>query len=241
MRGGGHEFIAYLDDDDEWLPEKLEKQLAKFNECGDDVAAVSCSWIAVNEETHKSVLIDSGQMAGSRSIFRTSLSMGPVSVPLLRTKCVVSVGGFNKDINTREDWELWLRLMKRYNQAFIHDALFVYHDHSGDRLTKSFARMIQAHEYILSEYFSVIEEDMSAYRDMLISTASIYAEAGKIGRSTATYFKFVNVKPFMIISNIRAFLRVISGYMKFSLKTISPKLFGRLRNIKHKLKGRKDN
>ena len=46
-----YEFIAYLDDDDEWLPMKLEKQIARFNERGEDTALVYCwSWLTGNGE-----------------------------------------------------------------------------------------------------------------------------------------------------------------------------------------------
>ena len=43
-------YVDFLDDDDEWLPEKLEKQLLKIREVG-GCALVSCSSITVNDLT----------------------------------------------------------------------------------------------------------------------------------------------------------------------------------------------
>ena len=46
-----YEFIAYLDDDDEWLPDKLEKQFKKFQECGENTALVYCDSECIDDDT----------------------------------------------------------------------------------------------------------------------------------------------------------------------------------------------
>lgn len=43
------EFVAFLDDDDEWLPEKIEKQVKKFRECDELTALVYCGCTKVKQ------------------------------------------------------------------------------------------------------------------------------------------------------------------------------------------------
>ena len=51
----GREFVAFLDDDDEWLPEKLELQVALFRRGGPEVGVVYSSYIVVDRETGRVV------------------------------------------------------------------------------------------------------------------------------------------------------------------------------------------
>ncbi len=45
------ELISFQDSDDEWLPEKLERQVRKFSEVGDDVGVIYCGYESVFERT----------------------------------------------------------------------------------------------------------------------------------------------------------------------------------------------
>src|SRR5699024_6125508 len=44
IREATGEFIAFLDDDDEWLPEKVEKQMKLFKSLPENYGVVSCGW-----------------------------------------------------------------------------------------------------------------------------------------------------------------------------------------------------
>ena len=64
-----------------------------------------------------------------KSMFNISLEMGPTSAPLLRTKHVIRVGGFDEAIQARQDWDLWIRICKYYKAEVVYEALWIYHLH----------------------------------------------------------------------------------------------------------------
>ena len=107
------QYIAYLDQDDEWLPEKLEKQLAVFAKYSNEkVGLVSCSAYTINEKgfpkaippaTKKEVeLID---LLNYNYIFSNSSVMIPAAV-------IKTIGDRDesKDMDYLEDWDMWVRI-----------------------------------------------------------------------------------------------------------------------------------
>ncbi|MGN0612571.1 MAG: glycosyltransferase family 2 protein, partial [Porcipelethomonas sp.] len=90
------EYIAFLDDDDEWLPEKIEKQIGAFKKSDSKTALVYCGRVTVNDTTgtieerkaefHEGFVFD-------LLIMRNFI--GSTSYPLLRTDVLREVGGFD--------------------------------------------------------------------------------------------------------------------------------------------------
>ena len=108
--GGGYdEYIGYLDDDDEWLPEKLEKMYARFQECGEDTGLVYCRGFSVCQDprTGKEYLIRGkprpsfeGNVYGRMML---GDFVGTFSNPLMRTKYLVQAGGMDENVVNRDD------------------------------------------------------------------------------------------------------------------------------------------
>ncbi|MBQ3446068.1 MAG: hypothetical protein IJG37_00310 [Synergistaceae bacterium] len=127
--GGQYEYISYLDDDDEWLPEKLEKQLAKLQECGNDTALVYCDCNIIYQDG--AVLRKSYTRRPINEGYYAELLRGsfiPVNV-LLRTECFYEEGGFDERLRALEDWEAWLRLARKYNFSYVDEPLLNIYRH----------------------------------------------------------------------------------------------------------------
>ena len=95
-------FIGFLDDDDEWLPEKTEKQVARM---GDGVALVGCDSYRVTGDGiryHHPTMPCADPVS---AILRTNF-VGSTSFPLLRTACVRAVGGFDVNVKSCQDYDL---------------------------------------------------------------------------------------------------------------------------------------
>lgn len=106
------EYVAFLDADDEWLPGKLERQLAVVS-ANPNMTFISCRANLIDEDG-----IDSGDIyrgalpAQGPEAWRTLLAYPCVATPtvLVRRQALTMVGSFNKWLPVAEDQDMWIRL-----------------------------------------------------------------------------------------------------------------------------------
>ena len=145
------EFVAFLDDDDVWAPQKLLRQVqaaraagAGFAYTGTVAAAADGRVIwAFPASPPESVLED---LHGHNVV-------GTPSCVLARTDLLRDVGGFDVSFAILADWDLWLRLARRTDAVVCSDALTGYVIHAtGMHLTDvgrvelEFRRLSARHE-----------------------------------------------------------------------------------------------
>jgi glycosyltransferase involved in cell wall biosynthesis len=101
--------LAFLDCDDEWLPDKLISQLNAFDT---NVVAVHGWCINVNNEKLEK-LVKPKIRYSQKSLINGSYSVtGSASAVMLRREIAIKVGGFNKDLKFGEDLDMWVRISK---------------------------------------------------------------------------------------------------------------------------------
>ena len=138
IRNSTGEFIGFLDDDDTWLPDKIQLQIQAFEDNEDSLGMVFCSGFQVDEMTGEKT--DYYNCKSSRTVSLEKLLgfdlVGTTSNPLIRRKCFDRVGGFWEEQPARQDYEMWLRIAKEYQIVGIEGRHFVYTLHSDDQITK---------------------------------------------------------------------------------------------------------
>ncbi len=126
--------IAFLDQDDHWKPQKLQKQIERFY-VRPEVQAVHTGVVHIDvegkllpgkadEENFQRTQIPYDHLSNkelSQSIFLNN-SIRLVSSAILR-KAFVSVGGFNKALFGGEDWEFWVRFSNRCRIGYLSEPL----------------------------------------------------------------------------------------------------------------------
>jgi len=129
------EYIALLDSDDRWLPQKLERQIAIMEHHPDlQLCHTEEIWIRhgvrVNpKKKHKKY---------SGDIFQYCLPLcviSPSSVMIRRT-VFDEVGGFDERLPACEDYDLWLRITKTYPVYFIETPLLIKRGGHSDQLSR---------------------------------------------------------------------------------------------------------
>lgn len=123
------EYLAVLDNDDLWLPAKLERQVEELKR-QPNVGMVSCQVFVMDDDAR--VLARPPQGAG-RKTPRVSLAelaeqnviVGGSSAQMVRTNALRDIGGFDTSVY-HDDWDCWVRLAYHWRLWMIPEPLAYY-------------------------------------------------------------------------------------------------------------------
>lgn len=152
------EFVAFLDSDDKWYPEKLERCLHKFGE-KIDVVYHGEVWVKNGGVPRK---VFYGPLA--RTSYDSLLHDGnclSTSAIMVRKSSLDKVGGFNEDpqMVTAEDYELWLRLAQAGCRfGVVDEILGEYRIHEGNQ-SKAVMRNLHAELAVLQKHFAGLPDE----------------------------------------------------------------------------------
>jgi glycosyltransferase involved in cell wall biosynthesis len=126
------DWIAFLDDDDEWLPEKLARQLQRVEETGASIAFCA-RWLRRDGHLEP----DPRELLAEGDIIEKLLIRGTRTNPslyLVRKQALYDVRGFDESIATGEDRDLWMRLaLAGHRFVVVRERLAVYSLEGEDR------------------------------------------------------------------------------------------------------------
>ena len=175
IKASSGEWICFLDSDDEWKNNKLEKQIT-FVANNSDYKFFHSNEIWIKNGKRINQKKKHKKYGGD--IFKKCLDMcriSPSSV-LINKNIFEEIGFFNENLVVCEDYELWLRICDQYKVFFIDEPLIIkYGGHQG-QLSYSIdsieCHRIKALEYLLSTSLSKENRDYTI--QMLISKINIY-------------------------------------------------------------------
>ncbi|RKF14384.1 glycosyltransferase [Alginatibacterium sediminis] len=154
------DLIAFCDQDDLWLPTKLEQQLPLFSQ--PEIGLVYCGSIARFTSNLPDSKADLSRFL-SGDVFEDLLQQNVVSccTAIARKQLILKVGGFREEVELKgvDDWMLWLHLAQCSKLAFVNEHLAVHIFH-GDNYSLNELAMNSAEFYCidqLSLQFSDIE------------------------------------------------------------------------------------
>lgn len=214
-------YFACLDDDDEWLPDKLTLQV-QAAEAAPQAGIVYCNAIIRYEETGKE--LDKFQsVQSSGDIFRELLAknnIGSCSYPLMRTDFLQEIGGFNAEMPALQDWEMYLRMLKKHPAVYVHDKCVIYYRYEGERISAHPENRIRAFENIHAAFSSELAapENKKNAAGFYLMGAHFYS-IGKDGKNAWKYYwKAVRLDPANVKRNGKDFFRTLGRLI------ISPKI-----------------
>jgi glycosyltransferase involved in cell wall biosynthesis len=143
IQAASSEWIALLDADDMWLPEKLERQAA----CIRPETVLVYTGIRIFDDNGTRDELPAIDPVAARFMLRYRNPITPSSV-LVRREAVLQDGGFREDIRACEDWEMWVRLQRLGQFEAVPAPLTDYYVYPNS-LSANPQRMLKAFEQIL--------------------------------------------------------------------------------------------
>ena len=196
------EFIAFVDDDDIWLPEKLDEQM-QFIERHPQLAFVCSEVITIDE--HGNFLAHWRKPKDQKisDNFENLYDGNFIHVPtvLLRKKCFIEIGGFDEKLMTTEDYDLWLRLAKRHPFRYMDKPLAKYRIHKN-QTTKNVKKLeLRVRNNIKALNRREIASDLGFFKKRVRKAkvyyqyAKIYFKSENFLKASLTYFKSLATYP----------------------------------------------
>jgi len=152
-------FIAFQDSDDEWLPEKLEKQMKVFENAPAKVGVVYTGFWRI--ENNKKIYIPFSWVKQKEGNIHKELLKGNFVTTqsiVARKECFRKVGMFDEKLPRFQDWELVIRLSKYYNFKCIDEPLLISY-YTSESISANNDALIKALKLILSKHFNDFAED----------------------------------------------------------------------------------
>ena len=134
-------FVAFLDADDIWLPEKLETQVEVFQQVGPETGFVHSSYFVIDNTTENQIPGVNVMPPTRRGdiflplLLRGIFLSGSASSVLVRRAVLDQAGPFDEGLFYGQDWDMWIRLARISHVDFTSKAVVGIraHDQSGSR------------------------------------------------------------------------------------------------------------
>lgn len=130
IREARYEFVALVDDDDEWLPRKLERQWQIFERAPERVGLVY-TWTDVVERGERRPFYRACIEGACLSQLVSECFVPSPSV-MLRKRALLEAGLFDERMPSCQDWDMWTRVLARgYEARVAREVLTLYHKQEG--------------------------------------------------------------------------------------------------------------
>lgn len=145
------DYIAFLDADDYWRSDKLEKQLNVFtNDNAVGVVYSGLKFINPNNEIDNFIILP--QMYSGHILQELFIdNFIGFSTAVVKKKCFNKVGLFDEGLAMAIDWDLWLRIACYYKFACINEPLLFYR-YGHANMSQNSEKRIQCSDFVMRRF-----------------------------------------------------------------------------------------
>ncbi len=216
------DYIAFVDADDLWEPTKLEKQVR----CLDDHPEVGLvhTWMALVDERGKStgrVLKTSVEGYAWEQIVQRN-QIATLSV-MVRRCCFDTVGVFEPNLRSIEDWDMWIRIATSYPFAVIKEPL-VYYRQVPSSISKNVRVMEQSFHHVIEKTFQSAPAELLHLKHRSYSYANLCLAWKALQSINRDYKLAIHFRTLAIAHSPQ--LRFSWEYIRLSLAIAALQLFG---------------
>jgi glycosyltransferase involved in cell wall biosynthesis len=211
IRSAQGEYVALQDSDDEWMPEKLEKQMRAFATAPPEVGVVYTGFYIIVNNKKKympsaSITPKDGNIFSS--IIKGEYLVSPQTI-VVKRECFERAGMFDERFPAMEDWELSLRLSRHYHFKYINEPLVLYYV-QPDSISRNKSALTKSYKMILEMYFKDIKQDKRLLSKHYLRLGHFLYSNGELSQGKDYFARSIKAYP-LHIKAIGAFLSSCFG------------------------------
>lgn len=154
-------FIAFLDSDDEWLPEKLDLQISCFRQGSEKLGCVYGYAYQKDVIKNKTALANINFIRGDiHDKFLEGFCPPTPSLFVIKKEALEKVGGFDENLITFVDLDLWLRLSKHYHFDYVEKPLIIKYEQIGDQYINNFEKRYKGYHLFIKKWHDKVKSQM---------------------------------------------------------------------------------
>lgn len=196
LRAATGEYIAFLDDDDEWVPEKLQLQIELMENRPPQFGGVYTGCVTIDRESGSVV---GGVTPEKRGNILDDMIVknwvGTPSTVLFRKECFSLVGSFDESIAFGVDYDMWIRIASKYQVDFIGEPLVKYYI-QADRLSTNHELVIRGLENQIIKYGSLFRKSSKGLSRRYRIIGTLYCHTGELKKGRQALLMAIRTNPF---------------------------------------------
>lgn len=200
------EYIAFLDNDDEFMPDKIELQVKRLEELPNDFGICYTKFIRKKEDKLIDRGIETREGTLTKEILMGTFYISSGSNMLLKREVVVKVNGFNESFQRRQDLEFLIRASKIAKIAQVNKVCLVINKDDRENSLKNFddieknkLQYLETFSDYISELSIEDQEDIIKSQNLL---SSRYYILSKNFIELIKYGKRTNISHFLQLRHI---------------------------------------
>ncbi len=217
------QYIAFLDDDDEWLPEKLQLQVTVLDQSPPEVGGIYTGYTRIKRTTGESLGITLPTKRGDLSYeLLVSNPLAGTTGILIRKKCLEDVGLFDEKLASFQDYDLWIRISKKFQFEYINRVLYRYYVHDKKIWTNPQA-LSNGLDIIVNKYCTNDLAVRKHFSLQFLSVGVMFCYSGNLKKGRKAYWKAIKLYPFEIRHYFNLFLSLMGAENFLKMKTLKQK------------------
>lgn len=190
------EWIAFLDSDDEWFREKLEKQL-NFAKTNPQFPLIHGDEIWIRNGNRVNAKYKHAKGGGDQFIPSLKACVIGPSVALIKKSLLEEFAGFRTDYPVCEDYDLWLKITQKYSIGFIDEFLINKYGGHADQLSTMYKAMdyyrVKSIDNLLKNYDLSKDQEEAALEEIFSKCKILIKGYEKHGNTKGDYRDIKNI------------------------------------------------